>query len=59
VPDPAGIPNAAPVPITDVAANADANYDKCNKAYAIVKGWQDYSAGVQAEIAKANKNAGK
>jgi hypothetical protein len=52
-PNAAEIPNAAPVPITDVAASIDANYAKCNKAYEVVAGFQAYENGLEQAYKEA------
>ena len=56
-PNAAEIPNAAPVPVADVAANIDANYDKCNKAYEIVAGFQAYENGLEQAYQEATNGA--
>lgn len=43
IPDPAGIPNAAPVPVADVADTIDANYEKAHVCYATVEAWQKWA----------------
>lgn len=43
IPDPAAIPNANPVAITDVATNANTNYTLCHAAYAKVAKWQEWA----------------
>lgn len=48
VPDPAGIPDAAPVPVTDVADTHAANIEKCRIAYATVEGWQEWATAQAA-----------
>jgi hypothetical protein len=44
VPDPAGIPDAAPVPVADVADTHAHNAQLCRIAYATVEGWQEWAA---------------
>lgn len=44
VPDPAGIADAAPVPIADVADTHAINSQLCHIAYATVEGWQTWAA---------------
>ncbi len=48
VPDPARIPDAAPVPVTDVADTHAANAKLCNIAYATVAGWQAWAQEQEA-----------
>lgn len=43
IPNPAEITDAAPVPVTDVATNANANYKLCHEAYSVVEGWQEWA----------------
>lgn len=43
VPDAAGIPNAAPVAVTDVADTHAYNTQQCRIAYATVEGWQEWA----------------
>ena len=43
IPDPAAIPDAAPVAVTDVASTIETNYQLCHKAYSRVEGWQDWA----------------
>ena len=43
IPNPAEIPDAAPVPVTDVAANVNTNYELCHKAYARVELFQEWA----------------
>ena len=45
VPDPARIPDAAPVPIAAVADTHARNAEKCLIAYATVEGWQAWATG--------------
>jgi hypothetical protein len=44
IPDAAGLADAAPVPVTDVAATVASNYEKCHIAYETVAGWQSWAA---------------
>lgn len=44
IPDPASIPDAAPVPIADVADTHARNAELCRIAYATVDGWQSWAA---------------
>lgn len=43
VPDAAGIPNAAPVAVTDVADTHAYNAEQCRIAYATVEGWHEWA----------------
>lgn len=44
VPDPAGIPDAAPVAVSAVADTHAINAQRCRIAYATVEGWQEWAA---------------
>jgi hypothetical protein len=44
IPDPAGIPDAAPVPVADVADTHAHNAQLCRIAYATVEGWQEWAS---------------
>lgn len=44
IPDPARIPDAAPVAITDVADTIEYNYQQCHKAYARLEEWNRWAA---------------
>lgn len=43
IPDPAAIPDAAPVSIAEATDTIAANYEKANVCYATVKAWQDWA----------------
>lgn len=43
IPNPAEIPNAAAIAVTDVASTIAANYNRCHVAYAVVEGWQQWA----------------
>ena len=43
IPDPAEIPNAASVPVADVAATYAYNAEQCNKAFAKLDGWREWA----------------
>lgn len=49
IPDPSGIPNAAPVAVADVTDTIEYNYQQCHKAYARVEEWQNW-ANEQIEL---------
>jgi len=43
IPDAARIPDAAPVPLADLAGTVASNYGQCNVYIAQLEGWQDWA----------------
>lgn len=52
IPDPAEIPSAAPVAVTDVASTHAVNAERCRIAYETVAGWETWAS----EQCKLNPN---